>query len=66
MVNHERRPGVGPLMGWRGNGDEIGRGAPNPDQLQRYIDNGGFRPRAYPRGGAVLQAVECRLSGLGG
>ncbi|MCV2871185.1 molybdopterin oxidoreductase family protein [Defluviimonas sp. WL0050] len=42
MVNHERRPGVGPLMGWRGNGDQTGRGAPNPDQLQRYIDNGGF------------------------
>ena len=42
MVNHERRPGIGPLMGWRGNGDQTGRGAPNPDQLQRYIDNGGF------------------------
>jgi anaerobic selenocysteine-containing dehydrogenase len=42
MVNHERRPGVGPLMGWRGKGDQTGRGAPNPDQLQRYIDNGGF------------------------
>ena len=42
IVNHERRPGIGPLMGWRGNGDQTGRGAPNPDQLQRYIDNGGF------------------------
>ncbi len=43
IVNHERRPGVGPLTGWRGeNGDQIGRGAPNPAQLQRYIDNGGF------------------------
>ncbi|MGR3802686.1 molybdopterin oxidoreductase family protein [Marinibacterium profundimaris] len=59
MVNHERRPGVGPLAGWReecsgvgGNTDEErvsgatsatgGRGSPNPDQLQRYIGNGGF------------------------
>ena len=43
MVMHERRPGVGPLTGWRGeNGDQTGRGAPNPAQLQRYIDNGGF------------------------
>ncbi len=43
MVRHERRPGVGPLAGWRGEaGDGVGRGAPNPAQLQRYIDNGGF------------------------
>ena len=42
MANHQRRPGVGPLAGWRGNGDSHGRGAPNPDQLQRYIENGGF------------------------
>ncbi|SFT56059.1 molybdopterin oxidoreductase family protein [Sedimentitalea nanhaiensis] len=42
MVNHERRPGIGPLMGWRGDGTATGRGAPNPDQLDRYIENGGF------------------------
>ena len=43
MVNHERAPGVGPLFGWRGEkGEEFGRGAPNPEQLQRYIDNGCF------------------------
>ena len=43
IVNHERRPGVGPLAGWRGkDGESHGRGEPNPDQLQRYIDNGGF------------------------
>ncbi|MHA1529201.1 MAG: molybdopterin oxidoreductase family protein [Alphaproteobacteria bacterium] len=43
MVNHQRRPGIGPLAGWRGeNGDETGRGAPNPEQLDRYIGNGGF------------------------
>ena len=42
IVNHERRPGVGPLMGFRGDGGATGRGAPNPDQIRRYIDNGGF------------------------
>ncbi len=43
MVRHERAPGVGLLAGWRGrNGDEHGKGAPNPDQLQRYIEHGGF------------------------
>ena len=42
MALHQRRPGVGPLAGWRGNGESHGRGAPNPEQLQRYIENGGF------------------------
>ncbi len=43
MVNHERAPGIGPLAGWRGeNGDQHGVGAPNPNQLDRYIENGCF------------------------
>ncbi|MFC6686971.1 molybdopterin oxidoreductase family protein [Jhaorihella thermophila] len=43
IVNHERKPGIGPLIGFRGkNGDKVGRGEPNPDQLDRYIENGGF------------------------
>ena len=43
IVNHERLPGIGPLAGWRGeDGATFGAGKPNPDQLQRYIDNGGF------------------------
>jgi len=43
IVRHERAPGVGLLAGWRGeHGETHGKGAPNPDQLQRYIDNGGF------------------------
>ena len=41
MVRHERRPGVGPLAGWRGAGDSPGRGAPNPGQLEKYKQNGG-------------------------
>lgn len=43
MVHHERAPGVGLLAGWRGeHGDRDGKGAPNPRQLQRYIEHGGF------------------------
>ncbi len=41
IVNHERAPGLGPLAGFRGSdGSKSGKGEPNPDQLQRYIDNG--------------------------
>jgi anaerobic selenocysteine-containing dehydrogenase len=41
IVNHERAPGVGPLAGWRGaDGTSAGKGAPNPDQLKRYIEHG--------------------------
>jgi sulfite dehydrogenase (quinone) subunit SoeA len=49
LVNHERRPGVGPLGGWRGrDGDSFGRGAPNPRQLERYIANGCFWKHELP------------------
>ncbi|WP_276202409.1 molybdopterin oxidoreductase family protein [Ruegeria marisrubri] len=51
IVNHERKPGIGPLAGFRGeNGDQQGRGAPNPDQLDRYIENGGFYISHIPEG----------------
>jgi anaerobic selenocysteine-containing dehydrogenase len=43
ITRHERAPGVGLLAGWRGeDGKSEGKGAPNPDQLQRYIEHGGF------------------------
>ncbi|TWH01158.1 Anaerobic dehydrogenases, typically selenocysteine-containing [Mesorhizobium sp. J18] len=43
IVRHERRPGIGPLAGFRGSeGEKTGRGAANPDQLRRYIENGSF------------------------
>jgi anaerobic selenocysteine-containing dehydrogenase len=48
IVSHERRPGVGPLAGFRGNGGESGRGAPNPEQIERYIENGGFWIKHIP------------------
>jgi len=50
IVNHERAPGIGPLAGWRGtDGDRFGRGAVNPDQLQRYIANGCFHQHHLPQ-----------------
>lgn len=49
MVRHERAPGVGLLAGWRGeDGSLHGKGPPNPEQLQRYIDNGGFWREEIP------------------
>jgi anaerobic selenocysteine-containing dehydrogenase len=40
IVNHERRPGVGPLAGWRGaEGNSSGVGSVNPRQLDHYIAN---------------------------
>jgi anaerobic selenocysteine-containing dehydrogenase len=49
LVNHERRPGIGPLGGWRGAaGDCFGRGAPNLRQLDRYVENGCFWKYSLP------------------
>ncbi len=49
LANHERAPGVGPLAGFRGpNGDKKGVGEPNPDQLQRYVENGCFWRHELP------------------
>ncbi|MGJ7904235.1 molybdopterin oxidoreductase family protein [Lysobacter sp. 1R34A] len=43
IVRHERAPGIGLLAGWRGEHGELeAKGQPNPQQLQRYIDHGGF------------------------
>lgn len=43
LVNHERKPGFGMLAGWRGeDGSLQGSGPVNPEQLQRYVENGCF------------------------
>jgi sulfite dehydrogenase (quinone) subunit SoeA len=40
LVNHERKPGIGPLAGWRGaDGACAGKGAPNSRQLESYVAN---------------------------
>ena len=49
IVNHERAPGIGPLAGWRGeDGIDQGRGAVNPEQIERYIENGCFWNQELP------------------
>jgi anaerobic selenocysteine-containing dehydrogenase len=48
ITRHERAPGIGLLAGWRGDGTQHGKGTPNPEQLQRYIDNGGFWREEIP------------------
>ncbi|MGR3501883.1 molybdopterin oxidoreductase family protein [Pseudaestuariivita sp.] len=50
ITNHERKPGIGPLAGWRmgEQGLQNGRGAPNASQLDNYIANGGFMVEHIP------------------
>ena len=49
IVNHERKPGIGPLAGFRGeDGTQSGRGSPNPEQLNKYIENGSFWSEELP------------------
>jgi len=56
MIRHQRRPGVGPLAGWRGaDGGAEGRGAPNPGQVARYIENGGFWTAHVPEEAAFFK-----------
>src|SRR5215469_5068183 len=49
IVRHERAPGIGPLAGFRGeDAGAIGKGAPNPGQLERYVENGGYWKHELP------------------
>ena len=50
IVNHIRKPGIGPLAGFRGDGSQSGRGDVNSEQLDRYIENGGFFIEHIPAG----------------
>ncbi|HET7611480.1 MAG TPA: molybdopterin-dependent oxidoreductase [Rhodanobacteraceae bacterium] len=56
MVRHERAAGVGMLAGWRGSdGSRAGKGAANPDQLQRYMEHGCFFEARVPEAGAYYR-----------
>ncbi|HET6912164.1 MAG TPA: molybdopterin-dependent oxidoreductase, partial [Rhodanobacteraceae bacterium] len=56
MVRHERAPGVGMLAGWRGaDGASEGRGAPNPEQLDRYREHGCHWESRVPERGAFYR-----------
>ncbi|HEX2256763.1 MAG TPA: molybdopterin oxidoreductase family protein [Afifellaceae bacterium] len=49
IVRHERKPGIGPLAGFRGaGGTKSGRGEPNPRQIERYVANGSFWMERIP------------------
>ena len=47
MINQERKPGMGPLAGWRSE-DDTGRGPVNPEQIDRYIEYGGVWIKHVP------------------
>jgi len=57
ITNHERKPGIGPLAGWRTGkaGLTHGRGAPNAAQLKTYIENGGFFVSHIPENAAYMK-----------
>jgi anaerobic selenocysteine-containing dehydrogenase len=55
ITRHQRRPGVGPLAGFRGDGSATGRGAPNPGQLEAYIANGGFFQAHVPEDAVFMK-----------
>ena len=49
IANHMRTDKVGPLAGWRGKeGDQHCTGDANPNQLQKYIENGCFWRHELP------------------
>ncbi len=57
IVNHERKPGIGPLAGWRTDetGLTHGRGLPNGAQLDEYIAHGGFFVAHVPKNAAYFK-----------
>ena len=57
IVNHERKPGIGPLAGFRGeDGETPGKGAPNKNQLDRYVANERFWRHELPHDAGLFQA----------
>ncbi len=58
IVNHERKPGIGSLAGWRGvDGGRTGRGEANPDQLDAYLANGCFFSQELPHAAHWMKHV---------
>jgi anaerobic selenocysteine-containing dehydrogenase len=65
MVNHERKPGIGPLAGWRGRRGPTGAARPTPTQLDALHRE--WRLLSCPsRRARISSTVERGLSGLGG
>lgn len=56
MVEHERAPGVGLLAGWRGtDGSKSAVGAPNPRQIDRYLEHDCHWHEAVPDAGRYFK-----------
>ena len=57
ITTHIRRPGIGPLAGWRMGeaGLQHGRGTANQGQLDSYIKNGGFWVEHVPENAAYYK-----------
>jgi len=57
ITNHIRRPGIGPLAGWRmgETGTQHGRGTANQGQIDSYIANGGFWVEHVPQEAAYYK-----------
>ncbi len=57
ITNHIRRPGIGPLAGWRmgEKGLQGGRGTANEAQIDSYIRNGGFWIEHVPENAAYYK-----------
>jgi anaerobic selenocysteine-containing dehydrogenase len=56
IQRHERRPGIGPLAGFRGpDGTGDGRGAPSDGQIDAYIAKCGFWLAHVPQGAAFFK-----------
>jgi NAD-dependent dihydropyrimidine dehydrogenase PreA subunit len=66
IVNHQRKPGVGPLSGWRGeNGDKTGRRRTQPEAARALHREWRLFDGACAGGGPVLQARQPGLERLG-
>ena len=59
ITNHIRKPGIGPLAGWRmgEKGLQNGRGEANEAQLDAYIENGGFFVEHIPAGANYYKPI---------
>ena len=65
IVNHQRKPGIGPLAGFRGEGgDSEGRGEPNQQPARGLYRKRRLLAGGNSRGSALFQAGERRLSAI--